>query len=129
MGYDYEVLISYVNIRLEICVFVFAQLLYTVRGIVCILMFAITLLIFEKSVSMPATWSATEARPSSKSLTLSSRSWLFISLLPSATKLRQGNVFYTCLSFCSQGDIYHTPPGKTPPWADPQGKHPPRRHP
>ena len=55
--------------------------------------------------------------------------------LPSATKLRQGNIFRSvCQEFCPQGGClprcmlgYTTP---TPPWADtPLGRHPPGRHP
>ena len=53
-------------------------------------------------------------------------------LLPPATKLRQGNVFYTCLSFCSVhggGCLPHRlgrhplgrhPPGQTPPTDTPR---------
>ena len=64
-------------------------------------------------------------------------------------KLWQGNVLYTCLSFCSRGgSVCHTPPGsqppilgKHPPWADipprqtppsadtPLGRHPPQQTP
>ena len=71
-----------------------------------------------------------------------------IKYLPSATKLRQGNIFRgVCQSFCSQGveggvclsACWDTPPGQTPPplpldshlpqEAHSPGKHTPEAHP
>ena len=47
-------------------------------------------------------------------------------LLPPSTKLRQGNVFYTCLSFCSPGgSATHTPCIDTPGQTPPLDRHPP----
>ena len=46
-------------------------------------------------------------------------------VLPPATKLRQGNVFCTCLWFCSQGvSVRETPLDREPPDKDPPGQRP-----
>ena len=118
-------------------------------------MFCQTIIFLESPVNLFLYFKQT----SQPSLFVHLSSVLFQSVLPPATKLRQGNIFTgVCQSFCSRGlgvgvyasvhagihppdtpwaDIrwadtpWQTPPGRHRPWADsPQADTPPRgRHP
>ena len=64
-------------------------------------------------------------KDSSKYLLAFQNTYIF-TLLPPATKLRQGNVFRTCLSFCSQvWGCLPDPPGQTPLADTPRADNPP----